>query len=69
MDREESQFYYGSKRERLLGITILLLMLMSFFLHLCAFAEIFSKNSEYENNQTEIKSKKKKFIVIRLFLD
>jgi hypothetical protein len=56
MDRPERQLYYASKRERLLAITIFLLMLISFFIHLSAFADVFLQNMEFENNQTQIKS-------------
>jgi len=63
MNRDENQMYYASKRERLLAITIFLLMLTSFFLHLCAFSDIFFRNLDYQQkNETEIKSKNKYFI-------
>jgi hypothetical protein len=63
MNRDENQFHYASKRERLLAVTIFLLMLMSFFLHLCAFSDIFFRNLDYQQkNQTEIRSEKQYFI-------
>ena len=65
MNRDENLIHYASKRERIFALTIFLLMLMSFFLHLCAFADIFFKNSHLElNNQTEIISKKKKHLFL-----
>jgi hypothetical protein len=57
MNRDENHSYSSSKYERLLALTIFLLILISFFLHLCAFADIFVKNNEYENNEIELKSK------------
>ena len=36
---------------------IFLLMLISFFLHVCVFADVFVKNINLENNQTNIQSK------------
>jgi len=48
MNRDENQIHYASKRERLLGLTIFLLLIMSFFFHLCAFGEIFFKNNQME---------------------
>jgi len=57
MDQEDNGLHYPSRRERLLAITIVSLMMMSFFLHLSAFGNVVFKDLESENNQTEIKSR------------
>jgi hypothetical protein len=57
MDQEDNGLHYPSRRERLLAITIVFLMMMSFFLHLSAFGNVVFKDLESENNQTEIKSR------------
>jgi len=54
MDQEDTGLHYPSRRERLLAVTIVLLMMMSFFLHLSAFGNVVFKDLESENNQTEI---------------
>jgi hypothetical protein len=55
MERDENEISYASKRARLLAVTIFILMIVSFFLHLCAFGDLFFKNIDY---QTDIKSMK-----------
>lgn len=62
MDREESQIHYASKRERLVAVTIFMLMLLSFFLHLCALSGVLLKNIDEQNNQTDANSKDHSFL-------
>ena len=49
MNRDDSQVEYASKGARLLAMIIFLFMLVSFILHLCAFAEIIFKNVDHQS--------------------
>jgi hypothetical protein len=44
MERDQSQIHNISKRARLLAVTIFIIMIISFFFHLCAFGELFFKD-------------------------
>ncbi|UJR34306.1 hypothetical protein I4U23_021709 [Adineta vaga] len=55
MEREDNQYHFASKRERLLAFFIIFLTVISFFLHLTVFTDILYKNFDSIQNQTDTK--------------
>jgi hypothetical protein len=53
MERDDSQIYNVSKRARLLAVMIFIIMIVSFFFHLCAFGDLFFNDLD---SQTDIQS-------------
>ena len=68
MEREDNQYHFASKRERLLAFVIISLTVISFFLHITVFTDILYKNFDsMTDNQTKIIERKIHFFQAKFF--